>query len=98
MFAFGVDGDVFVVDVFVLVEERIDVEIFYVVYCVWVFVKLYEFVVYVFDFGYVGVDGDDDDGVGVRDDARVVYYVFYVNFERARGFGELMIYGVGIVV
>ena len=88
----------FVVVVVVSVKERTDAEILDASARVRVLTKLNELAMDALDLGDVTVEGDDDDGTGCGDDARVVHDALHVNLERARRLGEPTTDGAGIAV
>ena len=88
----------FVVVVVVSVKERTDAEILDASTRVRVLTKLNELAMDALDLGDVTVEGDDDDGTGGGDDARVVHDALHVNLERARRLGEPTTDGAGIAV
>ena len=88
----------FVVVVVVSVKERTDAEILDASARVRVLTKLNELAMDALDLGDVTVEGDDDDGTGGGDDARVVHDALHVNLERARRLGEPTTDGAGIAV
>ena len=87
-----------VVVVVVSVKERTDAEILDASARVRVLTKLNELAMDALDLGDVTVEGDDDDGTGGGDDARVVHDSLHVNLERARRLGEPTTDGAGIAV
>jgi len=87
-----------VVVVVVSVKERTDAEILDASARVRVLTKLNELAMDALDLGDVTVEGDDDDGTGGGDDARVVHDALHVNLERARRLGEPTTDGAGIAV
>ena len=87
-----------VVVVVVSVKERTDAEILDASTRVRVLTKLNELAMDALDLGDVTVEGDDDDGTGGGDDARVVHDALHVNLERARRLGEPTTDGAGIAV
>ena len=87
-----------VVVVVVSVKERTDAEILDASARVRVLTKLNELAMDALDLGDVTVEGDDDDGTGCGDDARVVHDALHVNLERARRLGEPTTDGAGIAV
>ena len=87
-----------VVLVVVSVKERTDAEILDASARVRVLTKLNELAMDALDLGDVTVEGDDDDGTGGGDDARVVHDALHVNLERARRLGEPTTDGAGIAV
>ena len=87
-----------VVVVVVSVKERTDAEILDASTRVRVLTKLNELAMDALDLGDVTVEGDDDDGTGGGDDARVVHDSLHVNLERARRLGEPTTDGAGIAV
>ena len=89
---------VVVVVVVVSVKERTDAEILDASARVRVLTKLNELAMDALDLGDVTVEGDDDDGTGGGDDARVVHDALHVNLERARRLGEPTTDGAGIAV
>lgn len=91
-------GVLVVVLVVVSVKERTDAEILDASARVRVLTKLNELAMDALDLGDVTVEGDDDDGTGGGDDARVVHDALHVNLERARRLGEPTTDGAGIAV
>ena len=89
---------VVLVVVVVSVKERTDAEILDASTRVRVLTKLNELAMDALDLGDVTVEGDDDDGTGGGDDARVVHDALHVNLERARRLGEPTTDGAGIAV